>query len=123
MTIDKFFNKYKSATEIDGVKIEYICKQAFTEAVAELISQPLKAEVMQKIADIVDKYGLDCPQCPNTGCYGESISRYEYDDNGLPTSCYEDVEAVQCEFCYTEPRSKFNLENELKEKFASNFMA
>lgn len=91
------------------------------QKLAEVKAVPLDAVVMQKIAEVVEKYGLDCPNCNNVGYYGKSVSRYEYDDNGLPTSCYEDIEPVPCEFCYTEPRSKFNLENELKEKFVSNF--
>ena len=43
---------------------------------------------------------LDCPDCPNQGWYPE------YDRNGIPAQ-------VQCEFCYTEPRSKFYVENNL----------
>ena len=40
----------------------------------------------------------DCPFCPNQGWYPD------YDRNG-------EVVQVQCEFCWTNPLSKFNAPN------------
>ncbi len=40
----------------------------------------------------------DCPFCPNQGWYPD------YDRNG-------EVVQVQCEFCWTNPLSKFNATN------------
>jgi hypothetical protein len=41
--------------------------------------------------------GLDCPNCPNQGWYAD------YDSHTGQEA------PIQCEFCYTEPYSKFNL--------------
>jgi len=76
---------------------------------------------LPKIADIVDKYGLECPNSSNCGNKGILA---EHGCNGTEEDCARTCPVlVQCEFCYCEPRSKFNLENDLKEKFASNFSA
>jgi len=61
-----------------------------------------------------DIFGLDCemPMCNNTGCYATA------DEHGDP-------EPNQCEFCYCEPRSKFNfklgLEQKLKEEHQKGY--
>lgn len=56
-----------------------------------------------KIKEIVGSR-LDCPNCDNTGSYADH-SPYcggDCDKAGCP-------EQVQCEFCYTQENSKFNV--------------
>jgi len=43
----------------------------------------------------------ECPNCDNTGHYAGGG-----DEDGFP-------EEIQCEFCYTNPNSKFNFTNSL----------
>jgi hypothetical protein len=45
-------------------------------------------------------FGKDCPNCPNRGWFVDG-----------PT---DDPEQVQCEFCYCEPLSKFNITTKLE---------
>jgi hypothetical protein len=65
------------------------------------------------VADIVNKYGLECPSSSNCGNHG-TLS--EHGCNGTEEDCVSTCPVpAQCEFCYCEPKSKFNLENDLKE--------
>ena len=65
----------------------------------------------QKIKEFADIYGLECPNND-----GNSGTIAEHGCNGTPEDCERTCPIpVQCEFCYTEPRSKFNLINDLKE--------
>lgn len=54
----------------------------------------------------------DCPHCPNQGWYGDYESQpvYDSDENGYPilVDVIPVPVQVQCEFCWTNPRSKFN---------------
>ncbi len=62
----------------------------------------------KKIENIVERFGLECPlsdNCKNDGILSEHDS---------PCGCYENTGGscpvpVQCEFCYTEEKSKMNL--------------
>jgi len=57
----------------------------------------------------------DCPYCPNQGftveCERHPI--YDGDESGYPVlvAWHEDFVQVQCEFCWTNPLSKFNATN------------
>ncbi|MFH1526327.1 MAG: hypothetical protein ABIG69_06700 [Bacteroidota bacterium] len=75
--------------------------------------QPMQTaeSLEQKIKEFADIYGLECPN--NDGNCGTIA---EHGCNGTPEDCERTCPIpVQCEFCYTEPRSKFNLINDLKE--------
>ncbi len=54
-------------------------------------------ELVKGIEEII-RTAEDCPVggCNNSGCYPVA----DYDDDPIPE---------QCEFCYTNPKSKFNL--------------
>ena len=54
---------------------------------------------MNKIEELADVFGLECPSSSNCGNLGTLTVA---DINGDP-------EPEQCEFCYCEPKSKFNL--------------
>lgn len=55
-------------------------------------------------ADLVpeqeEEEGLDCPYCDNNGVI---VEYYRAPDGTV------DCDPEQCEFCYTEPNSKFNV--------------
>ena len=57
----------------------------------------------------------DCPFCPNQGWYaeGERHPIYDSDENGYPVlvGFHEEAVQVQCEFCWTNPLSKFYATN------------
>lgn len=59
-------------------------------------------------ADRIEKEGLNCSYCPNIGWYAD---RDKY--TGEPVQ-------VQCEFCHTEPNSKFNLRQQWRVKCEAN---
>ena len=74
-------------------------------------------ELIEKLLkEFTDKYGLDCSNCNNVGWYSGTDFTHKQEDR------FEEPQEVQvqCEFCYTEPRSKFNLENDLKELLKAN---
>ena len=82
-------------------------------------SIPVDCEVMVKLADIVNKYGLECPNSNNCGNKGTLA---EHGCDGTEEDCARTCPVpVQCEFCYCEPKSKFNLENDLQELIKSKF--
>ncbi len=70
--------------------------------------------IEKKVKELTDKYGLDCPSCPNQGWY-----------SGTDFSHQQEIQ-VQCEFCYREPKSRFNLMNDisssLQEVYNNGFM-
>jgi hypothetical protein len=77
------------------------------------VPQPVQTagSLEQKIKEFADIYGLECPN--NDGNCGTIA---EHGCDGTPEDCERTCPVpVQCEFCYTEPRSKFNLINDLKE--------
>jgi hypothetical protein len=85
------------------------------ELVKQGDSQPMQTteSLEQKIKEFADIYGLECPSSSNC-CNGGTLS--EHGCNGTEEDCENTCPVpVQCEFCYTEPRSKFNLINDLKE--------
>jgi hypothetical protein len=52
---------------------------------------------------MANKFGEDCPACDNVGYY--VVPHYEF-------GAYEPIpQAQQCEFCYCQPNSKFNMLN------------
>ena len=57
----------------------------------------------------------DCPYCQNQGWYVDYQSRavYDADENGYPilVDVVPEPVQVQCEFCWTNPLSKFNATN------------
>ena len=64
----------------------------------------------------------DCPDCPNAGCYPsgggvEYVTRDMASDACEPEmegmAMYHEPEQVQCEFCWTNPKSVFYQENKL----------
>lgn len=63
--------------------------------------QPVQtAGLSPKALEIVGKYGLDCPDCNNEGFYWQG---------------QDDPEMIQCQFCYVEAKSKYNLKQDLIE--------
>lgn len=80
------------------------------EHVAGLASDPKEAV---QIAEIVEMFGLDCTNknnCANDG----TLSEHSCD--GTEKDCARTCPVpVQCEFCYCEPKSKFNLKLKLDE--------
>lgn len=56
----------------------------------------------EKIRNVIEKYGLGCPDCSNVEFYAD-----QEDDRPVQS---------QCEFCFTEPKSKFNLGNDSRNK-------
>ena len=64
----------------------------------------LDAKLMLLAKDIVEKYGSGCPNCNDEGFIvvnGGSFMEPE-------------LEREQCEFCYYEPKSRFNLMADLE---------
>lgn len=68
-----------------------------------------------KIQEVIDS-SLDCPNCDNKGYTLEDNRNVITRDMALDGDCPESegqligrVEQIQCEFCYTEKNSKFNL--------------
>ncbi len=63
--------------------------------------------------EILEKFGLECPSsfnCKNQGI----LSEHDTGCTGNPEDCVNSCPVpVQCEFCYTEPRSKMNLSEAL----------
>lgn len=53
MNIDELWNKYVKKSTIEGLKIEEMTKERFTQAIAEILSNPVEADVMVKLADIL----------------------------------------------------------------------
>ena len=106
--------------EIETDELRYVALPDAIE-ICKKLSKQLEPLVMLKIANIVDKYGLECPNSIN--CENKGILA-EHGCNGTVKDCESTCPVpVQCEFCFCEPKSKFNLENDLKKKFASNFSA
>lgn len=69
-----------------------------------LAAQPEKRGIDEKsLRKFIDSHD-DCPYCPNEGFYVET------DYNGDP-------EQIQCEWCYTEPKSKFNIPKNISSHF------
>lgn len=67
--------------------------------------------IMPMLEDFIDKYGLECPNSSNCN-NGGTLS--EHGCNGTEEDCLLKCPVpVQCEFCYCEPKSKFNLRNDL----------
>lgn len=76
----------------------------------------VESELKVKLAGIVDRYGLECPNCGNKG----TLAGHGCD--GTEEDCKRTCPVpVQCEFCYCEDKSKFNLENDLQELIKSKF--
>ena len=73
-----------------------------TEAIPVEGVKPQTAGLNNKAIEIINKYGVGCPDCDDEGFY------WKNHHNGLP-------EAVQCQFCYVEPKSKYNLRQDLTE--------
>jgi len=61
--------------------------------------------------DELDKIAEDCPNCPNQGWY-EVTGTYINPNNGEPEP---QQEQEQCQFCYEQKNSRFNIENRIKE--------
>lgn len=77
------------------------------------ISNRLEQLVMPMLADFIDKHGLECPNSSN--CNNDGILS-EHGCNGTEEDCMVTCPIpAQCEFCYCEPKSKFNLKNDLIE--------
>ena len=74
-------------------------------------SQPVQT------AEIIEIFGLDCPNknnCNNEGTLSE------HGCDGTEEDCMRTCPVpVQCEFCWTEPKSKFNLKLKLDELVSS----
>lgn len=88
---------------IKGVNGEfYPCKSdIFEKTYEEGDVQPVQtAGLSPKALEIVGKYGLDCPDCNNEGFYWQG---------------QDDPEMIQCQFCYVEAKSKYNLKQDLIE--------
>lgn len=62
------------------------------------------------LAEIIKQYGEQCPNCDNDGFTLEHNPNDPH-ENGCSGSC---PIQVQCEFCYTNPKSKFNLLTDLE---------
>jgi hypothetical protein len=61
-----------------------------------------------------------CPCCPDQGWYEEGSTTYVSHDMALDAECpemegmiYSEPEQVQCEFCWTNPKSVFYQTNGL----------
>ena len=76
---------------------------------------------------MIDKLSQDCPNCDNSGsitvtvtgighgCCGDVLPNGECCGNAIPVAVAEQGQE-QCQFCYEEPYSVFNLTNQaLKE--------
>lgn len=51
-------------------------------------------------AEFIEKHGIDCLNCDNSGVIAVQVKHDEW-------------EPEQCEFCYSEPHSKFNVASDL----------
>jgi len=90
--------------EINIYKAILICKQAIKDA----------CDKQKEI--YADKYGVNCPDCDNVGWYGTPINKQraiQISDNPdeYEVENYQELEQRQCEFCYVQPNSKFNILN------------
>jgi len=80
--------------------------------VINIIWNTRKTLSVEEIADII-KSRLDCPNCDNVGYMVREISVHQCngDDDTCQAICPRiEHEQEQCEFCYTEENSKFNLD-------------
>jgi len=74
-------------------------------AAADIVADSEKLRDRVAVLEIDMKaaeHGLDCPDCPNQGWY--------FIGGTCGPSGEEECEQIQCEFCYTVPASKFNIE-------------
>jgi len=100
---------------------KFVCGYDYDETnkiMADSLVNPLEPLVMEKIADIVEMFGDDCKYCENYGWTAEHDPNDPH-ENGCSVNC---PIQVQCEFCYTNPKSKFNLQQKLND-LVSNFTA
>jgi len=51
---------------------------------------------------------LDCPHCPNQGWWADQQPNYWTGD--------AEWVQVQCEWCWTTPNSRFNIEGDINER-------
>lgn len=80
---------------------------------------------MQQMVSLPPEQWEHCPNCPDAGCYPEGggmhyVTRDMAIDAGMPEiegePMYEEPTVVQCEFCWTNPKSAFYQKNKLWEK-------
>jgi hypothetical protein len=95
--------------------------EARNEAIDAVHAYLRSEECREKVANVIREVE-DCPNCPNQGWYEEGdfqakerVTRDMALDAGDPSLegsvCREATgpEQVQCQFCYENPKSRFNL--------------
>ena len=80
--------------------------------------------MMEYDKKIPKRYWEDCPNCPNVGCYMEGAGFNYVTSEMASDACMPEIEGqrigrepdlVQCEFCWTNPKSIF-YQTSLKEE-------
>jgi len=103
--IDAFYN-----TLMDKFNKELMKRSVPAETLV-IASEQRSDSANGVVADIVNKYGSECPSSSNCNNDGTLA---EHGCNGTEEDCQSTCPVpVQCEFCYCEPKSKFNLKNDL----------
>jgi len=115
-------DSYKEVASLkEGINKQYA---DFNAKAKHFNSKLTEAEkVIAELKDAFKKYdeALDCPNCPNQGWYEITVTGSAMDHapdcDGSCRNCpiqvpVQELEQEQCQFCYAEENSKFNVRTE-----------
>jgi len=118
--MDKYLQKLKDKSPMWDQKVKIGKKlmqpndESNSGASACYAEPAFKGDLLAGILDeIINTFGKECPNSNNCGNDGTLA---EHGCNGTEEDCMKTCPIpAPCEFCYTEPQSKFNLKQKLNE--------